>query len=110
MVCLQNIASSQIVQSSCEAPDSIIQLYRDDADALTLERFYLNNYSYADSIHIPTIYSDTTLDALIAVYNATSIPERDSIVNLYNIHVDASVSIKSFSLVADSNLNWMKKL
>lgn len=100
----------QIVASSCTAPDSIVEKYNADADRLTVRKIYQYNLTYIDSIEIPQTHTDTILNAMIAVYNATSLPARDTVITMYNIHSFPNPDINSFSVSADSNLTWMQQL
>lgn len=102
--------NAQIVQSSCSASDSIITLYSDDADKLALDRILRNNLPYADSVLIPQEYSDTILNALIAVYNATGLPARDTVVDLYHIHACTVGVLRRMVIGADSSQLWMQQL
>ncbi|HKK67201.1 MAG TPA: hypothetical protein VJ946_03280, partial [Bacteroidales bacterium] len=61
-ITIPTLTYGQIVESSCEAPDSIVQKYQDDADVLTLRKFYENDLPWADSIEIPDEHSDTVLN------------------------------------------------
>jgi len=106
---VQNVIG-QTVQSSCDAPDSIIARYNADADRLALERIFQYNLTYVDSIEIPQEHSDSILDALIAVYNAIFLPARDTVVNLFDIHTFPIPDINSFTVAADSNLSWMQNI
>lgn len=101
---------SQIVASSCDAPDSIVNSYKEDATLLALRRIYLNSDSYMDSAIIPNSSIDTVLNAMIAVYNATSISERDTVIDLYSIAPIHDLSLHSFTISADSSLAWMNQL
>jgi hypothetical protein len=103
-------ANSQIVQSSCIANDSILAKYKDDADRLALMRILRIGSSFTDSVNIPTPYSDTVLNALLAVYNAYSLPARDSVIEIFNIHAFPSLPLRDFTVWADSNLLWMQNL
>lgn len=98
----------QIVPSSCSAPDSILSKYNDDADRLALRKIYRNNLTYKDSINIPQEHSDTVLNALIAVYNATTLPARDTVVNMFDIHSFPEIIMNGIEVAADSNLSWMQ--
>ena len=109
-ILLTQLGLGQVVTSSCTAHDSIIQKYTADADRLTVRDSYTNNLPYMDSIVISQTYSDTLLNALIAVYNATSLPARDTVVSMYNIHSFPNPNINSFAVAADSNLVWMQHL
>lgn len=99
------------VEPSSFAGDSIaVSLYQTDADVLTVERFFRNVITHKDSIHIQSAYSDTVLRALIAIFNVTAIPERDSVIDLYNIQTSSYASVSFMAIAADSNLSWMKQL
>ena len=113
-----------VVASSCYAPDSIVELYQLDADYLTVIKFYdlddsneeTNDPAWpfpafapdSNSIYVPSFssdsidvtipkhLSDSILKALIAVYNATEIPERDSVVDMFNIHTFRKIALNKF--------------
>lgn len=100
----------QIVNSFCTAPDSVVSFYEDDAYRLAVRKLFRNNLPDKDSIYIPTIHSDTVLKALLAVYNATTLPARDTVVSMFDIHSKPDYSVNSFSIRADSTLSWMQQL
>jgi len=110
LLLLSTSAKSQIVSSSCAAPDSIINSYKEDATLLTLRRIYLNGDSHKDSVMIPESYIDTVLNAMIAVYNVTSIPERDTVIEVFDISPLYNLGLHTFTLSADSGLAWMNQL
>lgn len=103
-------ATGQIVTSICNAPDSILEKYKTDADRIAERQIYSYNLTYKDSINIPQAYSDTVLNALIAVYNATSLPARDTVVTMFDIHTWYNPILNNFLVSADSNLAWMQQL
>jgi len=109
LACLQ-IATAQIVLSSCTAPDSIIAKYKDDADRLAVRNIFSDSSSYMDSTHIPKSWSDTALNALIAIYNATTLPARDTVVSMFDIHTFPNPVLDNIIVAADSNLAWMHQL
>ena len=98
---------SQII---CSAPDSIIDKYQEDADRMALRKIYRLHLPYEDSIEIPQIISDTFLNALLAVYNATHIPERDTVVTMLDIHTFPATYINKIVVAADTALYWMQLL
>lgn len=101
---------SQTVTSICSLNDTIAYKYKKDADRLAIRRAYHINSTYEDSIKVNKTWSNTYLKALIAVYNATTLPARDTVVKLCNIHTKADPDIRTFFISADSNLIWMKNL
>ena len=102
--------TAQTVPSSCTAPPNIVQQYSDDADYMTLKRIIAMNHSYKDRIEIPQAWADTAMRALLAVYNATSLPARDSVVTRYKIHEYATPTQLMIFLTADSNETYMKQM
>jgi hypothetical protein len=107
---LANSIIAQKVKSTCNAHDSTLAKYKNDADRLAIRRVFQSGSSYIDSSAIPKHWSDTMLNALIAVYNADSLPARDTVISLINIHTFQQPVLNSFFMAADSNLQWMQKL
>lgn len=100
----------QIIPSSCNAPDSIISKYIDDADRMAVRRIFRNNWVYKDSIEIPGAYSDTILNALLAVYNAASLTERDTVVTLLDLHTFPDTPVNGLFIDVDTALGWVVAL
>ena len=98
---------SQII---CPAPDSVIAAYKEDADRLALRKIFRLNLPYEDSVEIPQIISDSFLNAMLAVYNAVELPERDTVVSMLDIHTVPTTFIDRVLVAADSNLYWMQLL
>jgi len=106
-LCISKIGQSQIVQSSCLAHDSIIANYRTDADRLAVINVFEINSTYKDSVIIHEELSTRILNALISVYNVTNIPERDEVIDSFDIKTNVDPSLQFFSVKADSNELWM---
>jgi len=100
----------QIVPSSCNAPDSVVSKYIDDADRLALYKIQRLNLPESDSIRIPKTHSDSILNALIAVYNAGTIPESDTVTRIYPIHTFPDYDLDVINIAANPNLAWMFQL
>lgn len=101
---------SQTVTSTCTAPDSIVKKYRKDADRLSIRRAYHINSTYIDSVSVNRTLSNAYLSALIAVYNATVIPARDTVVRLLNLHTKPNPEVGSLTIKADASQPWMINL
>jgi hypothetical protein len=99
---------AQIYTSSCEAHDSIVSKYRNDADRLAVRKAFKQNLSYKDSTQISKECSDTFLNALIAVYNAVDMPLRDTITSIYQVHTNFSPSLNLILIYADTSEQWVK--
>jgi hypothetical protein len=98
------------VQSSCSGSDSILNLYRRDADRMALRNVYRNNTGYKDSIKLSTSLPKAYLDALMAVYNATALPARDTIIELLNIHTAPDPEVNNFNIRASASHVWMMEM
>ncbi len=108
-IALTTPAHAQPLTLTCPAPDSIVDGYRDDADYLALMRTYRNGSTWVDSVTIDTAWSNTALNALLAVYNSSS-PQRDTVVDLLNIHVREGFLLRSILVRANGSLPWMQQL
>lgn len=101
----------QLVVSSCLAPDSIVKKYKKSADKLTVRRVEYIGNTYKDSIIINKQISNQYLNALIAVYNATALAARDTVVvipivlDFYN-----PPDLNTLYIGADSTKIWTKNL
>lgn len=108
-------ASAQLYPSSCTAPDSIKQQYRTDAQRLALRRVYKLHLPEMSMDTIPTLQADTMMNALITLYNATTMPQRDTIFSILNIHSFANGGVDSpykftlnkLQIWADETEPWM---
>lgn len=87
----------------------MVALYRDDADALALERTVRNGTTWADSVAIDPAWAQTAMNALVAVYNS-DLPARDTVVDLLDIHICPTITMRLLAVRADSTLNWMQQL
>lgn len=113
--------AQQPVASSCDAPDSILNLYNDDANRLALQQTFFVQSPDTNNIRISTALSDTFLKALIAVYNASIIPARDTVVELITsftdsgefkgIHSDPySPSLRHLYMQVNPQLPWIQQV
>ncbi len=110
LIVTSSLSYGQIVPSSCSAPDSIIAKYKTDAYRMTLRRLLRNGSTFIDTISIPKNITDTTLNALIAIYNATNLAARDTIVKTNPVHSFPTPDLNSINISADSNLIWMQNI
>ncbi len=104
------ISQSQTVQSTCVAHDSIKVLYQTDADRLTVKNIFATNSTYKDSIVIQEELSERILNALIAIYNVPNIPERDEVIDDFDLHTQIIPSLKFFFVKADPNEIWIQNI
>ena len=93
----------------CVASDSVLAMYRDDADRIALAKTFQNGTTWTDSVAIDTVPAQTAMAALVAVYNSTS-PQRDTVVDLLDIHIYPHIPLRSVILSADTSLDWVHQL
>ncbi|MBL7932693.1 MAG: T9SS type A sorting domain-containing protein [Bacteroidia bacterium] len=89
--------------------DSVLVLYKNDADRLALRQALSGKSTYKDSINIDKKLSQYYLKVLMAVYNAKDFPARDTVVKHLNIH-SYNPGMTSIVLRGVSNLVWMSNL
>ncbi len=98
------------ILSDCTGTDKIKKKYLNDAEGIALQRINKFNSVYKDSVFIPSSYSDSIQRALMAVYNATSLPARDSVVKIYQIHAYHYQALNTHAFFAVSADAWVKEL
>ena len=92
-------------QNNCDAPDAVRAFYHEDAQQLAL-RMMQTNVQYQDSIEVPAFFYERAMRVLLAVYNATQIPERDTVVECLGIHTFPTVSANSISIGLVASEPW----
>jgi hypothetical protein len=104
------LSEAQTVLSYCNAPDSVIKKYKKDADGLSVNRVIFKITSpYTDSVVIDPSLKASYLKALLAVYNATALPARDTVVSFLKIHRFLD-QLNQLYIQADTNYFWMQNL
>ncbi|MFT4986626.1 MAG: hypothetical protein ACI8U0_002272 [Flavobacteriales bacterium] len=98
------------VSSSCEASDEVIQNYLADAEWLNFEITHAQSLPGADDPNLDQAITDSIMNALAAVYNATSIPERDSVVDVYSVHTFPLYFLNSLVIGANNGVTWIDEL
>lgn len=72
--------------SDCTVPVELRNHYERDVKHLALQRILDQQSPYADSIDIPAIYQDSIWSGMAAIFNATSMPQRDTVFDIRCIH------------------------
>ncbi len=98
-----------IYSNACTPSNEAKIFYLKDAKCLALQSIWKTHSPDTNSIVIPEAQVNIALNALAAIYKST-IPARDSIVNLYNIHVSLQVGMRSFFIAFDTSYSWTKEL
>ncbi len=94
--------------SNCDVPDVLRVKYDRDVKHIALQRIYQQNSPYKDSIIIPNSYQDSIWKPLAAIFNNISIPQRDSVFNIYCIHQQTSYYIfNKIYIGVDTSYSWV---
>ncbi len=108
IVCAQTVNAQ--IQSNCNANSVLLKYYDKDIKHLALKRVFDVNSSYKDSIIIPESYQDTIRKGLAAIYNITTLDERDSVFDNYCIHQEISYSMfKKINVGVDASCPWLQQ-
>ena len=96
------------VASSCIVPAQLYQEYKRDIKILALNRMYQLQSADTSLVQIPEVWQDTISEGLSAIFNATSIPERDSVFNLYCVHDnnDQHAIYNGMLIRVDTSYSW----
>ena len=113
-----SLGSTQTVPSSCDAPDSVKELYRFDAALIALyinhPNYHFNNDSMAadlkDSVVIYPYHTDSLVRPMLAVWNALPLFPRDSVRRVENIHQHWRNLVRKITLEIDTGSTWGNNL
>lgn len=98
------------VASSCLVPSLLKSEYKRDVAQMAAYRLYQLQSPDTDLVQIPQVYTDSIFEGLAAIFNATSIPERDSVFNLYCVHnlnpFAGFGAYAGFIVKVDTNYAW----
>lgn len=89
-------------------PEPLRVLYREDAARLALRD--LQGAGNFDGIFIPDDVVETYYRALILVYNAESLPARDTVVQVYDIHTFRYPATRSLYMLVSGDQEWAQWL
>ncbi|MBI5538978.1 MAG: T9SS type A sorting domain-containing protein [Bacteroidia bacterium] len=94
--------------SNCNISASLQTNYDWDVKHLALKSIFTNITStYRDSIIVPQSVQQPIWEGLAAIYNLTTIPERDSVFNNYCIHQQPSEYLfNSIYIGVDTSYSW----
>jgi type IX secretion system substrate protein len=98
------------IPSSCTVPPVLQYNYDADVKHLALQRIFNQNSNYKDSIDVANSYQDTIWQGLAAIFNLTSVLERDSVFDKYCIHQEVSNSVyHSIYVAVDTTYSWTQQ-
>ncbi len=90
-----------------QVPESLRAAYREDATRLALRDLLASGYT---EIPIPSDAGQPYYDALVLVYNATVLPARDTVVDVYSIHTFPWPTTHTLLLELFGNAEWGQRL
>lgn len=109
MIPVFNIGFAQVA-SSCVVPPLLKMEYKRDVAQLASYRLDQQQSPDNNLVQIPHTYTDSIFEGLAAIFNATTIPERDSVFNLYCVHnLNPFVGYGGYSgfiVKVDTNYAW----
>lgn len=85
-VCILNATVFCQAQSDCQAPPELKYFYKFDVADLAINQMFEINSPDLGLIEIPQVHLDSVWNGLAAIYNASAIPERDSVFDIFCIH------------------------
>lgn len=90
-----------------QVPAELRTAYLEDANRLALRDLQSNGYT---AIQIPSEAVQSYYDALVLVYNATALPARDTVVDVYGIHTFPNPATRSLLLWLLGTEAWVQRL
>jgi hypothetical protein len=109
ILCILNATSFAQVQSSCEVTSDLEYYYKRDAADLAINRLFTSNSPDTGQIIIPSVHQDSIWRGLAAIFNASTIPERDSVFDIYCIHNNSlwtKMLLPHIYIEVDTSVSW----
>ncbi len=101
--CLGIVAAG--AQNNCDAPAAVRAFYQQDAQILAVRMMQLST-QWQDSVTIPQSLQNQAMKMLLAVYNATQLHERDTVVECLGIHAFPDIWPYGISVGLDASETW----
>lgn len=87
-------------------PDSVRAVYYEDAGRLVMRRLQEMQSLALNQIELPAPQVESMYRALARVYNATGLPVRDSVVDLYHIHTFPVPDVRRLTVLLAHGVGW----
>src|SRR5438093_11020388 len=101
------LRSMQSSVDDSRVPAELRAAYLEDANRLALRDLLANGFS---EVPIPQDAVQPYYNALVLVYNATALPARDTVVDVYRIHTFPSPTTRSLMLELRASDAWVQAL
>lgn len=101
-------ATQAQVPSDCTVPTILREAYSRDVVNLAMTAMYNAGSPDTAFVHVPASWADPIAGGIAAIYNATSLPERDSVFNFYCVH-DRTSPLQTYAgylIQIDTNHAW----
>jgi hypothetical protein len=89
-------------------PDSIKSLMKEDAAFLTLRDVYLDSAKKETLVILPENSVESYYSGFVHIYNADTLPARDSVIEMYKIHAFPIPAAHSIIVAIDSTKDWVE--
>lgn len=99
--------STQSRVDDSRVPAGLRAAYLDDAARMALRDLQARGYT---DIPIPDEAVQPYYDALVLVYNATVLPARDTVVDVYGIHTFPYPATRSLYMIVAGDQRWAQRL
>ena len=100
-------SSFQSTVDDSQLPEPLRAAYREDAARLALRDLVSHGYG---GVEIPSDALQPYYDALVLVYNATGLPARDSVTDVYGIHSFPQPATRSLYMIVGGDQEWAQRL
>lgn len=88
-------------------PDSIKSLMKEDAAFATLRDVYLDSAKKESLVILPENLVESYYRGFVHIYNADTLPARDSVIETYKIHAFPNPAAHSIIVAVDSTKDWV---
>jgi hypothetical protein len=110
IVACDGATAPQFFQSTIDdsqLPVLLRAAYREDAARLALRDLLARGY---DGVEIPGDAVQPYYEALVLVHNATGLPARDTVVDVYGIHTFPQPATRSLYMLVAGDQTWAQRL
>jgi hypothetical protein len=98
---------SQIINSTCTGSQSVIEKFKEDATKLAVRRLFAIKSPDTAKITLPNLALDSTLSALVAVYNVQNLPQRDTIFDI--LKISANYPLVNRISISSEDTSWLNQ-
>ncbi len=105
----QNWCFAQPVPSSCDGGSNLIASWKSDAWQITYQHLLEQNSPAINGVDLPETVHDSILRAVFAVFNAISLPARDTVIEQLEIRPVLEHDLHRVQVLVDTSFGWTAK-